>query len=209
MKRCDDPPELITNLTVRDYFYDSVSTAAANQKQSFTAETVFYITNLLTQFSQSDRLFELTEEGYDIKPLALLYSDAINAETLGEKTASLKYLGDVALFISGLYASSLNRSLVDVDYYVGMGENAYAYLADGNLQLVRELSFQLIYSELACKFIAVVEILHEVADQMGGEKEDDILRLYENWLSTDSAYAAAKLREHNIIPLATNKFRKH
>jgi len=38
----------------------------------------------------------------------------------------MQRLGDTALFIAGVFADSLNRKLVDVDYYVAMGGTAYA-----------------------------------------------------------------------------------
>jgi hypothetical protein len=36
----------------------------------------------------------------------------------------LRRVGDASLFISGFFADSLNRSLVDVDYYIDLGERA-------------------------------------------------------------------------------------
>ncbi len=208
MSNSEGPNDLITNLSVREYFYDSVSVAVANQKQNLSPETLFYITNLLTKFSHSERLYDASDDGYDIKPLALIYADALNAESNSERMCCLKYLGDVALFISGLFASSLNRSLIDVDYYIGMGENAYGYLA-GDTNLVKKISFHLIYNELSHKFVSVVEILNEVGEQMSSRSDEDLLRLYENWLRTDSPYAANKLRKHGIEPVPTTNTIKH
>lgn len=204
MSHGKNPDDLITDLSVREYFYDSVSEAVANQKQDLSPETLFYITNLLTQFSYSDRLYEVTDEGYDIKPLALIYADALNAQSNSEKICCLKYLGDVALFISGLFASSLNRNLVDVDYYIGMGENAYGYLAS-DANIFRKLSFNIIYDELSHKFVSIVEVLNEVRDQMNTSPDEDLLRLYENWLRTESPYAATKLRKQGIEPVIISK----
>ncbi len=193
---------LITKVSVREYFFNSVTTAVANQNQSFSPETLFYITNMLTRFNRSEQLYEVVEGSYDIKPLALIYADALNAESSSQRLFILKYLGDVALFVSGLFASSLNRSLVDVDYYIGMGESAYGYLA-GDTGMARKIAFHIIYKELSHKFASVVEVLNEVRDQMNAGSDEDLLRLYENWLRTDSDYAADKLRKHGIQPVAT------
>ena len=39
-------------------------------------------------------------------------------------------LGDVSLFIAGFFARSFARKLIDVDYHIAMGGNAYSSLAD-------------------------------------------------------------------------------
>jgi hypothetical protein len=51
-----------------------------------------------------------------MKPLALHYADAVNAPSIAERGAALRKLGDIALFISSLFADNLNRKLVDIDY---------------------------------------------------------------------------------------------
>jgi hypothetical protein len=202
MNNNESHKEIITNVSLREYFFDTVSTAVANQKQSFSTEALFYITNLLTQFNRPEQLYEVVDDGYDIKPLALIYADALYAESSSQRILTFKYLGDVALFISGLFAASLNRSLVSVDYYIGMGECAYGSLA-GDSVIARKMAFQLIYDELSQNFISVVEVLNEVRDQMNAGSDEDLIRLYENWLRSDSDYAAEKLRKHGIQPVAT------
>ena len=201
MRKEQDSTDIITNLSIRDFFYDTVSTAVANQKQTLATETIFYITNLLTRFSRAEEFFEITEEGPDLRPLALIYADAAQSETRREKLQHYKYLGDVALFVSGLYAASLNRSLVGVDYYIGMGESAYAVLADSQQHLVRELAFHIIYDELAGKFISIVEVLNEVGDRINRHDNADLIKLYENWIRNSSDYATAKLKENGIAPV--------
>ena len=120
----------------------------------------------------------------------------------------LKYLGDLSLFISGLYAYSLNRSLVDVDYYIAMGENAYYTLVDTGE--TDNSAFGLIYHELSTHFLDVVEVLNEVADQMQTHAGDDnILRAYEQWMKTGNQYCARKLRQSGIEPNASLNGKYH
>ena len=49
---------LITNTSIKEYFHDSVNEAIANQQIQASAETAYYLVNLLTAFSRSERLFE-------------------------------------------------------------------------------------------------------------------------------------------------------
>jgi len=121
--------KIVTNLNVKEYFKDSVCNAVANQKLDASESTIFYLVNLLTAFTRSEDFFERTENGVMLRPLALIYADALSAETDNERNRCLQRLGDVALFISGLFSSYLNRKTVDLDYYISMGGNAYSTLA--------------------------------------------------------------------------------
>ena len=76
---------VVTNANVQEFFRDSVDKAVSNQNLEANENTVYYIVNLLTGFTQAEELFERTPEGLDLKPLALLYADAIGAETRAAK----------------------------------------------------------------------------------------------------------------------------
>ena len=60
----------------------------------------------------------------------------------------MQRLGDVALFLSGVFAESFSRRLVDVDYCIGMGASAYNYLSNHNNHARNAAVFR----ELAMKF---------------------------------------------------------
>jgi len=196
---------LLSGLGAREHFQDAVQTALINQRFSASDESIVYIVNLLTAFIRSDRLFECTPEGYQIKPLALIYGEAITAGSETDRTQSMQRLGDVALFISGLYAYSLSRSLVDVDYYISMGGNAYGYLADRPAYSNRDTGLKVVFVELSEKFAGFVEVLAEVSEKSNINGHMDILRLYEIWQSTGSERAAKKLRELGIHPVTIQR----
>ncbi len=192
--------QLITGLDVREYFRDSVTTAVANQKLSVNTETVIYIVNLLTLFTRSENLFEKTEEGYEIRALALLYAETFEATTQAERNRCLQKLGDVALFISGLFSYSLNRSPVDVDYYAAMGGNAYSHLAESFRYSYQGKTISMVFSELSDKFLALVDVLAEINENTSQVSDSDVLRLYELWVKTGSERAAKKLQQIGIQP---------
>jgi hypothetical protein len=105
----------------------------------------------------------------------------------------------VSLYVAGFFQDSLNRKLVDVDYYIGMGGAAYQQVAVRTYEdTLRDL-----YLELADKFGAFVDVLAEVSDKTSQRTEKDILRLYELWLKTRSERAAKALQEAGIVPNET------
>ncbi|MDZ7736617.1 MAG: hypothetical protein U5P41_11325 [Gammaproteobacteria bacterium] len=200
---------LITGMDVREFFQDSVQTAVVRQQVNVADDTVFYVVNMLTEFARSDALYEDTPDGRMIKPLARFYTDAVDATTIQEANNALKRLGDVALFIAGLYAHSLQRSAVDIDYYIAMGGNAYDCLADSVRRSFHGRTFGEIYQELAEKFAQLVDVLSEVSDEFQPGHDQDLLRLYEIWMLTGSAQVERKLRQHGIQPDATVSQSRH
>ena len=134
--------------------------------------------------------------------------DAVEAESTEQRNGALKRLGDVSLFVAGFFSGSLARSLVDVDYYINMGENAYHSLADSVQASIRSRAFASVFAELAEKFQPLVDVLGEVAEP--GKTDQDALRLYEVWLRTGSKRALKSLREIGLEPQhATNLDYRH
>ena len=192
--------QLITDVDAREFFHGAIQAAIDNQQLKVADETVVYLGNLLTSFINSDRLYDQTPDGVMIRPLAWYYQEALEARTSNEKTVALRRLGDISLFISGLYAQSLSRSLVDVDYYISMGGNAYGFLSDSGTRTVT-LGLKEVFQELSRKFTELIDVLSEVGESTHISTNNDVLRLYEIWLKSGSRRAAGKLRQFGIQPV--------
>ncbi|MBT8062236.1 MAG: hypothetical protein KJO85_06090, partial [Gammaproteobacteria bacterium] len=188
----------VTNL--QEFFRDSIRNAMVNQRVDADDHTAYYVVNLLTVFSRSDALYEQTQNGLGLKPLANMLCDAVEAESAEQRNVALKRLGDVSLFVAGFFYESLARSLVDVDYYVNMGGGAYGSLSENIRSSARGRVFRGVYSELADKFQSFVDVLNEVRDMAKGSSDHDVLRLYEIWLRTGSDRVAGLLRELGVEP---------
>ena len=192
---------LVTDVNVREHFRESIQSALNNQKVDAGEDTVYYVVNLLAYYTHAENLFSRTADGVDLKPLALIYAEAVEAQSVEERHAALKRLGDVALLISGVFSSSLNRKVVDVDYYMAMGGSAYAHLSDISRGTVRGRAFRAIFGELSDKFPRFVEVLAEVSEHSALSSQTDVMRLYEVWLRTGSQRAADRLRKLGIEPV--------
>jgi len=191
---------LIVDMNVTEYFKDSLNSALSRQKVKAEEDTVHYVVNLLGWFVRAENLFPQSQLGGAGQPLALTYAEAVEAKTQDEREAALRRLGDVALVIAGLFAASFSRKLVDIDYYIAMGGSAYGMLSEQSSSSVRARTFRAIFGELSAKFQPFVEALAEVGDNTPLGSQADLLRLYEIWMRTGSAYAAERLRKHGIEP---------
>lgn len=198
----DADSQLVVESSVAEFFQGLVNDAVENQHLDASAESVCYLINLLSTFASSEALFESTPDGPMLQPLALLYGEAMEAPGIEMRNHALKRLGDVALFISGIFSDSLNRKVVDVDYYITMGGHAYGCLSSTSRQLARWQAYSGVFGELGNKFARFVDVLNEVGDQSGLRNDHDVLRLYEIWQRTGSRRAQGQLQRLGINPIA-------
>jgi hypothetical protein len=175
-----------------EFFRDLVESALHRQHLSAREGTSFYLVNLLTGFVRCDR----TASG-DEEPLGVRFVKALQ-EAGARQRDELRRVGDRSLFISGFFSDSLSRSLVDVDYYIQLGEHAY-----GSLARQADGSFGDVFDELSAKFPAFVDVLGEVSERTAMASNGDLLRLYEKWLRTRSRRSGDLLAARGIVPNAS------
>lgn len=184
---------------LEDYFRDSLSRATKARALVAGEATEHYVVHLLVGFSRAENLFEQSQQGNHLRPLAIMLADALDARHGPERNLQLRRLGDVALFIAGFFGESLARRAVDIDYYSKMGEAAYATLLHSPASRRDELLAD-VYGELSEKFLKFVDALADVSQEARVFNERDILRLYEVWVKTGSERAAEILQRLGIEP---------
>jgi hypothetical protein len=194
--------------SLREFFRDAFHSASEHQHLEIDEQAEAYVVNLLTMFSRADALYERTPEGLRIKPLARMLADALEAPTEAARQRGLQRLGDVSLFIAGFFARSFARKLIDVDYHIAMGGNAYSSLADTMQRSLSGRTVAGIYAQLAQKFQKLVDALNEVSDMSYHYSDKDILRLYEIWMKTGSTRAHGLLRQLGVQPVAGSGARR-
>lgn len=182
-----------------DYFFEALNKAAESQKTKINDHSQSYLVNLLVDFIKAENLFNTTDSEIMEETLADLLARAVEAP-LGSRFSLFKRLGDYSLYMGGFFSESLNRKLVDLDYYIAMGGSAYSRLAefckgkrDGDV-------FYELFHELATKFVICVDLLGEISDSSRLATDTGVLRLYEKWLRTKSSRNAKQLADHGIIP---------
>lgn len=179
---------------VREYFNSELKSLMKKKRISGKQESLEYVVDLMVRYMETERFFAKDEEGR-IKDniLAELYSEYLNGNQ-EQKKVVLRRLGDISLIVSGFFPDSLNRKLIDIDYYFGMGGTAYWQLSRMQITAVaRDL-----FGELSQKFRAFADVLGELSDRSGLQSNTDILRLYEKWLITGSDRLKNLLSEQGI-----------
>jgi hypothetical protein len=187
----------VTSLT--EYFRDSLHSALQRRRLAVDDHTQHYVVNVLTLFARSEALYEHTADGPRLKPLVAMLSEALAAPSLAERQRGLQRLGDVSLFIAGFFARSFARKLVDIDYHISMGAQAYSTLAD-TARSRRGAVLGRVFAELAGKFQPLVDALNEISESSYSHTNADALRLYEMWIRTGSRRSWELLRGLGVLP---------
>ena len=155
-------------------------------------DTIWYLCDLLGRFSRSEHLFDYFDGRYGLRPLALIYGEALAAGTTRERCQLLQRLGELAIFLGAFLAERYRRRGIHGDYFVGMGSGAYEYLAE------HAPHNRHVYEDLTRRFAAVLELVTAAGEPESGNDARAVMRLYSEWLRTRDPAIAARLRRMGI-----------
>lgn len=169
-----------------EYFLSELELAECKVSYRASSEVKIYLLKLLNNKLLQDNEIDLS------KPLAVSFLEAFN-ETQHLCIRKLKSVGDYALYISGYFAESLNKKIIDVDYYNSLGKKAYAeiynILGDNGL----------VYYSLYSDYNKLIELLTAVSFNTMHTSTQNLIKLYDRWLVTGSNILEKKLNELGII----------
>lgn len=183
----------------REYFFEMVDSGLAKRNVKAAPAVQSYLVGLLEHYLDARNLFdESTNEANNKNPgtLAEMFLLAANSDRVG-KVDLLKKLGDRSLYISGFFGDSLERKIVDIDYYAEMGGAAYGSLA---AHVSDDLAAQ-VYRVFSRDFLAYVDVLTYISQKSMIQSDQSILRLYDRYMRTGSELAKEKLIEMGVLTL--------
>lgn len=158
-----------------------------------------YLIQLLKHYLNSKNLFKPFQEDSAERPpqtLAEMYLIGMNAPAPKNKEF-MKVLADRALYMSGFFGDSLQKKLIDVDYYMEMGSAAYTNLS----RWTKDDQVASTYRIFSENFSEFVHVLNYVSEKSAIKGDQDILRLYERYVRTGSEIARERLNELGVVTL--------
>lgn len=189
-----------------EFFSEVVKEGLRQRRVETFPRAESYLVQLLQHYLDAKNLFEPeTDENGQRRPktLAETYLLASQSEP-ALRIEMLKKLGDRALYISGFFGDSLNRKIVDVDYYVDMGGAAYRDLAE----VVSDDGLARVYSTFSSRFVQYVDVLTYISQKSFVHSNEGVLRLYDRYLRTGSELAREKLNEMGIVTMPLEQAKK-
>lgn len=182
----------------KEYFGEVVEAGLSKRGLKTYPAVQSYLVELLAHYLDARNLFDGEEETF-----AEAFLKASQAED-SERATRLKRVGDRALYISGFFGDSLERKIIDLDYYAGIGVAAYGSLAE----VTREDRSAQVYRVFSRRFIDFVDVLTYISHQAFVNSDESILRLYDRYLRTGSELAREKLNEMGVMTIPKDQFKK-
>ncbi|MEO1079897.1 MAG: hypothetical protein AAFY29_10095 [Pseudomonadota bacterium] len=188
----DSPDPLTSSPSLEIYFSEQLQEHGQNLRPPPADDTVWYLSHMLARFGRSERLFSYDDGRFDLRPLALLYGDAMEADSDHQRCLFLQQLGDMALFLGALFPERFTQRGIQQDYVVGMGGGAYDYLAE-NARRNRH-----VFQELASAFGKILELIAAACSRDMASNDETILALYQRWTQSRDPLIARQLQALGI-----------
>jgi hypothetical protein len=188
----------IAHQCLQQFFRNEVIETAERLGNRVPPAVQLYLANLLTRFAKSDQVFSSIEGRNELEPLTLMLTRALEQDDNG-RIGTLKHLGDVALYTSGLFSERIERRGVEVDYYIEMGGMAYFNVATMSSKRLRGGNFHELYSMLSEHFRHMVTLLWEFSDSLQSLNASELLAAYRQWERTGSRRLERRLIKGGLL----------
>jgi hypothetical protein len=148
------------NHPVRELFLQ-LTERGMSQLNMHDRDTIEYITNLLTDFVQTENMYRLKDEsGRRLEYVCDILEQASREMDSSVRREYYRHLGDLTLFNLGLFPESLNygRRTISPSYYAEQGRRSYHIVADmpglnGTPIVFRKLSDQFEHCVLGLNWV--------------------------------------------------------
>jgi len=153
---------------LQGFFYDELIAINQKSKLPLSQGMIYYASRMLDDFMESGKFFETVDGKISEKLLGvkLLESNQLSGKQL---QTELKDIGDSALFLSGIFSSSLERKTVSPRYYHDIGAMAYGQL---NAHVPRVYDIDDFFRILSRKFEYLAMILTILSEKFFSNAHD-------------------------------------
>lgn len=173
--------EIITFSNLQPFFYDQLSVINAEYGSLLPDEMIYYSSDILARYAQSDLFFDRNDSGISERTLGwnLMESKFKSHE---EQRRLVQQVGDLSLIKCGFFKESLRDSILNRDYYIDLGKMAYRRL---NVFQPECFDMKEFFSILSDSFEKVMIVISRLADETKTDPEKHYLFNFVKTTSTN------------------------
>ncbi len=122
-----DNGKIILSTNLQGFFFEGLSELNRKSLCPVPESIIYYSSDVLDKFALSRDFFEVQEGKIREKILGtkLLEAAQMNRE---EQKRAYKEVADMALIVCGYFSESINKKIIDTQYYSQLGKTAYGHL---------------------------------------------------------------------------------
>lgn len=186
-------------MSPEEHFSEVIQEACQERQIKTHPQVEAYLVQILKHYLVSRNFHQPIQEDSTEKPpetFAEMYLVAMNAESPKNKEL-MRTVADKALYLTGFFADSLQKKVVDIDYYTELGSAAYYNLS----VWTKEDTLSSVYTTFSKRFNDFVDVLNYVSEKSLIQADPNIVKLYDRYLRTGSELAREKLNELGVVTL--------
>lgn len=188
--------KIILSTNLKGFFFEGLSELNKKSLCPVPESVIFYSSDVLDKFALSQDFFETSDGKVREKILGMKLLEATQLER-DEQKKVYKEVGDMSLMVCGYFSESVNKKLVDTQYYAQLGKMAYSHLNNVTPTFLDIPSF---YAMVATCFESLTTLMTLLASRERGCDKNLIFKK----ILRDSASEKEMLVSGVLSPL-TNK----
>lgn len=121
------PNKIILSTNLKGFFFEGLSEINKKSLCPVPESVIYYSSDVLDKFALSQTFFETNDGKVREKILGMKLLEASHVSREEQKKI-YKEVADMSLMVCGYFSESVNKKIVDVNYYSQLGKMAYSHL---------------------------------------------------------------------------------
>ncbi len=191
--------KIILSTNLKGFFFENLSEINKKSLCPVPESVIYYSSDVLDKFALSQDFFETTEGKVREKILGLKLLEATQFSR-DEQKKIYKEVGDMSLMVCGYFSESVNKKIVDTQYYAQLGKMAYSHLNNVHPTF---LDIPCFYGMVATCFESLTTLMTILATKDRNGVVDNNL-IFKKILSSDSV-SDKEMLVSGVMPTPTRK----
>lgn len=164
--------KIILSTNLKGFFFDGLSELNKRSLCPVPESVIYYSSDVLDKFALSQDFFETSEGKVREKILGMKLLEATQL-TREEQKKAYKEVGDMTLMVCGYFSESVNKKIVDTQYYSQLGKMAFSHLDNVTPKFLDIPHF---YGMVATCFESLTTLMTMLASREKGNENNLIFR---------------------------------
>lgn len=184
--------KIILSANLKGFFFDGLSEINKKSLCPVPESIIYYSSDVLDKFALSQDFFETSEGKVREKILGMKLLEATQYNR-DEQKKIYKEVGDMSLLVCGYFAESVNKKIVDKDYYAQLGKMAFSHLNNVSPTF---LDIPCFYGMVATCFESMTTLMSILASKSRGEDTNLIFKK----IMRNEAVSEKEMLASGVIP---------
>lgn len=190
--------KIILSTNLKGFFFDGLSELNKKSLCPIPESVIYYSSDVLDKFALSEDFFEVSDGKVREKILGMKLLEATQF-TREEQKRVYKEVGDMSLLVCGYFSESVNKKIVDTQYYSQLGRMAYSHL---NNVIPSFLDIPSFYGMVATCFESLTTLMTIMATKDRNGIEGNLIF---NKILKEAPVSEKEMLVSGVIPTLTKK----